>query len=73
MYTYCVIEWADDETIEEVIIKAFDDYDEDNPGNDDSIFFYGMSRDTLIECMENHTLCEGEWYVRNVLETVDEL
>lgn len=70
MYTYCVIEWADDQTIEEVIIKANDEVLDEE---DDSIFFYGMSREKLEQAMENHTCCENEWFVVDINETTDEL
>ena len=70
MYTHCVIEWADDNTICEVIIKANDEIIDDE---DDAIFFYGMSREQLEYAMENNICCEGEWYVREIFETTDEL
>lgn len=68
MYTHCVIEWADDNSICEVIIKANDEIIEEE---DDDIFFYGMSRDELEKAMENNTLCENEWYVREIYDTTD--
>lgn len=70
MFTRCVIEWADDNSIGEVIIKADETVVEEE---DDSIFFYGMSREKLEYAMENNICCEDEWYVKEIYETTDTL
>ena len=70
MYTHCTIMWADDKSEMDVIIKANDEVIEEE---DDSIFFYGMSREELDNALENHICCEGEWYVVDIYETTEEL
>ena len=65
MYTEVIIEFADDHTTWEVVIKADCVLDE----HDDEIFFYGLTREDLLERCDNHVLCEGEWYVIAVGDT----
>lgn len=67
MYTECDIEWADGSELGGVIIKAYDSLDD----NDEDIFFYGLSREELLECCKNGELCEGEWRVVSVGRTSD--
>ena len=68
MYTHVDIKWADNgESWENQIIKANDEFDP----LDDEIFFYGLSREELLECCKNGELCEGEWRVVSVGRTSD--
>lgn len=53
---YFIIEgyWKDDKScFEGYIVKEFDDYDEDIDGDDDSIFFYGLSEKDIQQCIED--------------------
>ena len=70
MYIRCLIEWADDKSQEEVIIKEDDELIEEL---DDYIFFYGMSRVDLEYAKNNHELCEGEWYVIEIYGTTNNI
>lgn len=69
MYTYCTIQFIDDNTTQDVIIKANEDFDI----ADEEIFFYGMTREELLTACENGDICEGEWRVIAVAETLDEI
>lgn len=72
MYTHCVIQFIDDKTTWDVIIKATDAVEE-NEYDDEQIFFYGMSRDELLKACETGEVCEGEWVVLAVGDTYDSL
>lgn len=72
MYTHCVIQFIDDQTTWDVIIKATDAVEE-NEYDDEQIFFYGMSRDELLKAWETGEVCEGEWVVLEVWDTYDSL
>ena len=67
MYTYCEIQWIDDESSMWVTIKADDGMDD----RDDEIFFYGLTREQLLEACKNGDILEGEWRVTYVGETTD--
>lgn len=69
MYTYCTIRWVDDHALWDVIIKSTDEVDQ----HDDRIFFYGMSRDQILRAYRNHDLCENEWEIVGVGETVNRI
>lgn len=69
MYTYCTIQWIDDLTTSEVIIK--DDHTVDK--DDDKIFFYGLSPEKIRRAMETEDVCEGEWKVIDIYGTFDQL
>lgn len=69
MYTYCTIQFIDDNSTLDVIIKANDEFDI----ADEEIFFYGMTREELLTACENGDICEGEWRVIAVAETFDEI
>ena len=69
MYTYCTIQFVDDGTTLDVIIKSFDDEDE----YDELIFFYGLSANKLRTACENKQVIEGEWIVLSVGESFDYL
>lgn len=62
-YTECRIQWIDDLSEMDVLISAFDECENDN---DNDIFFYGMSREKIVKCMQNGVICEGEWKVIDV-------
>ena len=64
-YTECTIQFIDDGTELDVIIKESCDAGD----NDDMIFFYGLSRDELLDACESGVVCEGEWKVISVGET----
>lgn len=67
MITRVLIQWRDGD-IDAVNISSSHDMDE----NDDSIFFYGLSKEELIECVENGWELEGEWTVIEVIGSYDE-
>lgn len=67
MYTYCTIQWIDDLTTYDVIIKSDHTIDE----RDDEIFFYGLSPDFIRWAMETGEVCEGEWKVVAISEVSD--
>ena len=70
-FTKCIIEYNDDKTQEEVIIKATNDYTSEL--EDEQIFFYGLSLEELQNAMENKTLIENEWRVIKIVESLEEL
>lgn len=69
MYTECTIQWVDDGSMMDVIIKANDSFDK----NDDRIFFYGLSRQELLKLCKSGETCEGEWKVIAVGKTWDRI
>ena len=70
MYTACLIRWEDSPKEEfEVIIKANDEIDE----RDDDIFFYGLSRQQLLDLCDTGELVNDEWRVIKVYETRDSI
>lgn len=69
MYTYCTIQFIDDNTTQDVIIKANEDFDI----ADEEIFFYGLTRKELLTACELGNIFEGEWRVIEVAETLDEI
>ena len=71
MYIRCLIEYADDKTQMEVIIKTTNDYKDDY--EDDKIFFYGLSENEIREDIKNGTLVENEWKILDILEVGDEI
>lgn len=71
MYIRCLIEYADDKTQMEVIIKTTNDYKDDY--EDDKIFFYGLSENKIREDIKNETLVENEWKILDILEVGDEI
>jgi hypothetical protein len=71
MYIRCLIEYADDKTQMEVIIKTTNDYKDDY--EDDKIFFYGLSENEIREDIKNGTLVENEWKILDILEDGDEI
>lgn len=70
MYTDCLIQFIDDGTEMFVIIKANDEVQDDI---DDLVFFYGLSRDRLIQACQDGDVLENEWKVLSVGITYDEL
>ena len=68
MYTYVTIRFSDDSPVE-TIIKSDHTIDE----HDDLIFFYGMSREDIIHAYVTGELCENEWQIVEVGETVDSI
>ena len=71
-YTWCSVEYVDDGFQTQGFIKDFDSAEED-PDKDDQIFFYGVSREELLEACETGAVFENEWRVTEVGETVDTL
>lgn len=69
MYTYCTIQFIDDGTIYEVIIKAYDSEDE----YDELIFFYGLSKERLENACSSGEIFENEWRVLSVDGVTDKL
>lgn len=68
MYTRCEIQWIDDLSVQNVVIKATDDFDV----ADEKIFFYGLTREDLIAACHSGEVLEKEWKVLSVGETFDE-
>lgn len=69
MYTHCRIQWLDDQSEVDVIIKSTDELD----SCDDLIFFYGLSPEYLHQAMQDHTAVENEWRVIDITEVSDSL
>lgn len=61
--TQARIQFIDDKTEQVVTIRDTHDVMED----DDNIFFYGMSRQELVEAKDNGGEIENEWKVLEVL------
>lgn len=70
MYTDCVIQYVDDGTELSVVIK---DNDEMIEGEDDEIFFYGLTRGELLTAWRTGDIIEDEWRVTYVGNTYDML
>ena len=70
MFTECRIRWIDDGSEYDVIIRADDTVD---PETDDRIFFYGLSRERLLDFCRDGTVCENEWQVVSVGNTYDSI
>lgn len=71
MYIKCKIEYADDKTQMEVVIKTTNDYKNDY--EDEQIFFYGLSEKAIREFIKDETLVENEWKILEILEIGDDL
>ena len=65
MYTYCRIQFIDDESEMDVIIKGNDSVEE-NEADDEKIFFYGLTEKDLRKACETGEVLEGEWKVLSV-------
>ena len=63
MYTYCTIQWIDDQSEMDIIIKASDELDD----KDEYVFFYGVSPNILKWAMENGAILENEWKVISII------
>lgn len=70
-FVKCIIEWNDDKSREEVIIKTTDDFTTED--EDEKIFFYGLSLEQLESAIKNKTLIENEWRVIEIVESLEEL
>lgn len=68
-YVECLIQWVDDLSEMEVIIKTDEEFDK----FDDRIFFYGLSEEELCEGLFHGTIFEGEWRVLDILDHYDEI
>lgn len=71
MYIKCRIEFVDDNSQSEVIIKASDEYLDEK--EDDYIFFYGLTENQIREMIDKKEVCEGEWKILEIIEVSDEL
>lgn len=71
MYIKCKIEFVDDNSQSEVIIKANNEYL--NEKEDDCIFFYGLTENQIREIIDKKEVCEGEWKILEIIEVSDEL
>ena len=69
MYIECLIQWTDEDEEEYVIIK---DDEEVNEEYDDLIFFYGLSREELQKAMDEGTVLEDGWVVKDILGEFEE-
>lgn len=69
MYTYCTIQWLDDKSEIDVIIKSSEEVDE----HDDQIFYYGLSPDFLRWAMSVNQTLEDEWRVIAIHSVSNEL
>lgn len=67
MYTECLVQWTDEDEEEYVIIKDTD-YDESVDDEHDSlVFFYGLTRAELEKAMNEQTVMEDGWVVKDIL------
>lgn len=57
------IQWVDDGEVMWVKIAEFEWNENISDIDDNSVFFYGLSREDLADAMMNHEAIEGEWYV----------
>lgn len=71
MYTTCRLKWVDDDTEFVGTIKAFD-YS-DNEKEDECIFFYGLSKDDIEECIKNKDIIENEWQILEIISVDDSI
>lgn len=71
MYIKCRIEFVDDNSQSEVIIKANNEYLDEK--EDDYIFFYGLTENQIREIIDRKEVCEGEWKILEIIEVSDEL
>ena len=69
MYTKCLIEFVDDKQRIEVIIKDYNSYIDEE---DDYIFFYGLSRQDLINARDSGEAICNEWKVIEVYDSSDD-
>ena len=69
MFTICRIQFDDDKTEMEVVIKSNTEIEK----NDDAIFFYGYSPIRLQTAAETGELLEGEWRVLEILEVANSI
>lgn len=69
MYTYCRIQWFDDKSELDVIIKS--DYEIDD--QDERIFFYGISPEKIQYAYKCGLLLQGEWKVVDIYRISDHL
>lgn len=63
-YTRCIIEWQDNKSQQEVIIKENEKIVKEE---DDKVFFYGLSYNKIEEFMYNDTICENEWKIIKII------
>lgn len=68
MYTECIIQYVDDGTELNVIIKDNDEMIEEE---DENIFFYGLTRAELLTAWRTGDVVENEWRVTYVGDTYD--
>lgn len=62
MYTECRIQFIDDGSELDVLIKA----NEEIGSDDEDIFFYGLSKREIVAMCENGAILEGEWKIIEV-------
>ena len=63
------IKYADDNSEHDVVIC---DYDCVPDGvDDDDIFFFGLSRESIERIIKNDELCENEWYILELYGEVE--
>lgn len=70
MYIKCKIEYVDDGSQLEVIIKANNKVLE---SEDDYIFFYGLTENQIKGIIDKNEICEGEWKILEIMEVSDDL
>lgn len=70
-YVKCIIEYDDDKTREEIIIKTTNGYKSES--EDEKIFFYGLSEKEIENAIKNKTLIENEWRIIKIVERLEEL
>lgn len=71
MYTTCRLKWVDDDTEFVGTIKAFDCGDSEK--EDECIFFYGLSKDDIEECIKNKDIMENEWQILEIISVDDSI
>ena len=71
MYTTCRLKWVDDDTEFVGTIKAFDCSNSEE--EDECIFFYGLSKDDIEECIKNKDIMENEWQILEIISVNDSI
>ncbi len=69
-YTRCEIEFIDDNTRQEVIIKSNDEYIEDV---DDDVFFFGLDYTEIKDLYESNDVIEDEWKIIKIGDVSNEI
>lgn len=64
-YTKCTIQWLDDKEYVDVVIKSNDEFLEEE---DDTIFYYGLSYDSLVDICRSKQNVDNEFIIEKIME-----